>query len=194
LQFTYKRPPVTDYQRLILDSPSRYTVTEGTTKCGKTVSHVIWLYEQSLTGKDGSNYWWVAPIYAQAKIAFSRFKRFLKNKNFYQANEAELSVTLKTGAKLWFKSGEKPDNLYGEDVRAVVMDEYTRMREEAWHAIRSTLTATKGRCKFIGNVKGTANWGYQLARKAESNNLNDWSYYKVTAADAVQAGILDKAR
>jgi hypothetical protein len=192
MRFTYKRPQITSYQRNILDSTKRYTVTEGTTKCGKTVSHIIWLYEEALKGKDGSNYWWVAPVYSQAKIAFTRFKRFLKNKNFYQANESELSVTLKTGGKLWFKTAEKPDNLYGEDVYAAVLDEFTRMREEAWFAVRSTLTATKGKCKFIGNVKGTGNWGYQLARKAEGGKLDDWSYFKITAADAVKAGVLDQ--
>lgn len=173
MQFTYKRPPVTSYQKNILDCPKRYTITEGTTKCGKTVSHVIWLYEEALKGKDGHNYWWVAPVFSQSKIAFTRFKRFLKNKSFFEANETELSVTLKTGAKMWFKSGEKPDNLYGEDVYAAVLDEFTRMREEAWHAVRSTLTATKGKCKFIGNVKGTGNWGYQLARKAEAGQLDE---------------------
>jgi hypothetical protein len=189
--FNYKRPWMPDYQKAILDSPSRYTITEGTTKCGKTVSHVIWLYEKALKGKHGHNFWWVAPVYSQAKIAFTRLKKFIKNKDFYEANESELSITLKTGSKLWFKSGEKPDNLYGEDVHAVILDEFTRMREEAWFAVRSTLTATKGDCKFIGNVKGTG-WGYQLARKAETKKLPDWAYFKVTAADAVKAGILDQ--
>jgi hypothetical protein len=192
MTYNYKRPHLTLYQTAILNCILRYTITEGTTKCGKTVSHVIWLYEEALSGKNGDNYWWVAPVYAQAKIAYSRLKRFIKNKDFFQANEAELSITLRTGSKLWFKSAEKPDNLYGEDVKAVVMDEFTRMREEAWFAIRSTLTATNGKAKFIGNVKGTGNWGYQLARKVESGKLDDWGYFKVTAADAVKEGILDQ--
>jgi hypothetical protein len=48
------------------------------------------------------------------------------------------------------KSGEKPDGLYGEDVFAAVIDEASRMREEAWHALRSTLTATRGMRISIG--------------------------------------------
>jgi hypothetical protein len=191
-RFKYKRPRLASYQKEILDSPARYTITEGTTKCGKTVSHVIWLYEEALKGRDRDNYWWVAPVFSQSKIAYTRLKRFIKNKDFFSSNESELSITLRTGAKIWFKSAEKPDNLYGEDVRAGVMDEFTRMREEAWFAIRSTLTATNGKAKFIGNVKGTGNWGYQLARKVESGKLDDWAYFKVTAADAVKEGILDQ--
>lgn len=200
----YERPPITDYQKAILDAPQRYTVCEGTTKCGKTVSHVIWLFEQALNPKvnqEGRNYWWVAPVYSQAKIAFRRLKRFiisgcpsLKIANqIFTANNTEFTITLSNGAVIWFKSGENPDNLYGEDVYAAVMDEYTRVREDSWYALRSTLTATKGKCKFIGNVKGTGNWGYQIARKAETGTLPDWKYFKITAADAVKAGVLDQA-
>ena len=52
----------------------------------------------------------------------------------YTAKADHLTVTLANGATIWFKSAEKPDNLYGEDVYAAVMDEATRIREEAWHA------------------------------------------------------------
>ena len=31
--------------------------------------------------------------------------------------------------------------------------EASRAREEAWHALRSTLTATRGKVRVIGNVK-----------------------------------------
>lgn len=189
---TFQRPQLTPYQEQIYFSKKRYTVTEGTTKCGKTVSHVFWLFEQAFNGTEGENFWWVAPVFSQAKIAYKRLKRFITDKSLFKANDTELTITLFNGATIWFKTGEKPDNLYGEDVHAVVMDEYTRMREEAWFAIRSTLTATKGKCKFIGNVKGTGNWGYQIARKAETGKLADWDYFKVTAADAVKAGILDQ--
>lgn len=186
----YTRPELPLYQTQIIDSPSRYTVTEGTTKCGKTVSHAVWLFEEGLQGHDGNKYWWTAPVYNQTEIAYHRLKRFISDKSIFNVNDSKLYIRLINGAKLEFKSAEKPDNLFGEDVKAVVMDEFTRMREEAWYAIRSTLTATNGKAKFIGNVKGVANWGYKLARQAEAGQLADWSYFKVTAADAVQAGIL----
>lgn len=62
-------------------------------------------------------------------------------------------------------------------------------KEEAWHAVRSTLTATRGPIRIIGNVKGRRNWAYQLARRAESGE-SGMRYEKITAADAIQAGIL----
>jgi hypothetical protein len=49
---------------------------------GKTVGCILWLLEQAITGKAGRNYWWGAPIYAQAKIAFRRLKRGLSHRGF----------------------------------------------------------------------------------------------------------------
>jgi hypothetical protein len=90
---------------------------------------------------------------------------------------------------IWFKGGDKPDSLYGEDVYAAVIDEATRCKEEVWYAIRTTLTHTRGPIRIIGNVKGRKNWAYRLARKAESGT-EGWKYSKVTATDAIAAGIL----
>ena len=139
-------------------------------------------------GNPGQAYWWVAPVYPQAKIAYRRLKRGL-DPSVYTSNESELTITLLNGSVIGFKSGEKADNLYGEDVYASVVDEATRVREESWHAIRSTLTATRGPIRIIGNVKGRRNWAYRLARRAESGE-RDWHYAKLTAYDAVDAGVL----
>lgn len=103
-------------------------------------------------------------------------------------NDTDQNITIiPTEAVLSFESGEKPDNLFGEDVWAAVMDEASRMREEAFHAVRS-----------IGNVKGRKNWFYNGCRKAEGGEPGH-SYHKVIATDAVAAGVfpeeeLDDAR
>lgn len=188
-RITYTRPKLTTYQTAILNAKERFTITEASTKTGKTASHIIWLFEQALQLKKNQTVWWVAPVYTQAEIAFNRMKAQVTGKNFFKANETKLTLTLPTGAKIQFKSAEKPDNLYGDDVYAAVFDEFTRAREEAWFALRSTLTATNGKCKFIGNVKGKKNWGYRMALKAKSGEP-EYSHFKITAYDAVKEGIL----
>jgi hypothetical protein len=97
---------------------------------------------------------------------------------------------LANGARVWFKGGDNPDSLYGENVKAAVIDEASRVKEEAWHAVRSTLTQTRGPVRIIGNVKGRRNWAYRLARTAQAG-APDMSYAKITAYDAVKAGILN---
>ena len=163
---TYRRPSLYPKQQAAIFCPDRYGIIEGSTKCGKTVACIAWILERAMAGLRGQAFWWISPVYPQAKVAYRRLKRGLPE-TLYTANESELTITLVNGAIISFRSAEKPDNLYGEDVYAAVLDEATRMREEAWHAIRSTLTATRGPVRIIGNVKGRRNWAYALARRAE---------------------------
>ena len=73
-------------------------------------------------GLRGQAFWWISPVYPQAKVAYRRLKRGL-SETLYTANESELTITLVNGAIISFRSAEKPDNLYGEDVYAAVLDE-----------------------------------------------------------------------
>lgn len=183
------RPKLTTYQQKILYSSARFTVTKGATKIGKTFPHLYWLFERAHDKKKkGANYWWVAPVHSQSKIAFNRLRRVCVQLG-YRINESELFIETSGDARIWFKSADNPDNLYGEDVFAVVFDEFTRAKEQAWHAIRSTLTATHGVCKFIGNAKGRKNWGHKLWLKAKAGE-SGYEAFKVTAYDAVAEGIL----
>lgn len=191
-EITFVRPELYPAQFDAIYAPQRYAITEASTKAGKTSACLVWIVEQAMRGKGGQNFWWIAPVYSQTKIAFRRLRRGL-TPGIYRANESELYVELANGTIIWFKSAEKPDNLYGEDVYAAVVDEATRVREESWHALRSTLTATRGPVRIIGNVKGTANWAFELAREAELGEDPDLHYAKLTWRDAVEAGVLDEA-
>lgn len=211
LEIEYVRPDLYPKQRVALfDCPdingktARYGICEASTKAGKTTACIAWLAEQAFTLGSlgaGRNFWWIAPVYGQARIAFVRMKRALP-RGLYRADNQALTITLcngpdplspfEDGAVIAFKSGEKPDNLYGEDVFAAVLDEASRMRRESWHAVRSTLTATRGACRIIGNVKGRKNWFYDIARVAQAGAA-DHSYMKLTAYDAVAGGVLDAA-
>lgn len=186
----YRRPWMAPYQLDAIFNQSRYAIIEATTKAGKTAGSIVWLVEQALTGRPGDNYWWVAPVNTQTDVAFKRTKRGLPA-SIYTSNETHKTITLLNGAMIWFKSGDNPDTLYGDDVRAAVIDEASRLKEDSWYAVRSTLTATRGALRVIGNVKGRKNWFYRMARRAEHGE-QDMSHHRITALDAVKAGILDK--
>jgi hypothetical protein len=185
-------PKLTSYQKRILNSKARFTITEASTKVGKTFSHIIWLYGKAHEGTDyeGRNYWWVAPVFNQSKIAFNRLRRYLAATKMYRFNETNLIIYCPNGAEIHFKSAEKPDNLYGEDVYACVFDEAPRAREEAWFALRSTLTSTNAPCKLIGNFGGISNWVHKLKEKARTDK--EYEYFRVTCWDAVAEGIIDE--
>lgn len=189
LEIIVERPVFTEYQKKILYSKARFTVTKGATKIGKTFPHLYWLFERAHDEiKKGANYWWIAPIFPQAKIAFNRMRRIAVPLG-YRVNESELFIETDYDSRIWFKGADKPDSLYGEDVFAAVFDEFTRAKEQAWFALRSTLTHTQGPCKFIGNSKGKKNWGHRLWVKAKAGEPG-YEAFKVTAYDAAEAGIL----
>ncbi|MBY5728503.1 terminase large subunit domain-containing protein [Rhizobium leguminosarum] len=199
--FTYQRTKLCKLQSEAFFNDFRYAWIEGSTKSGKTVSCMAWIVEQAVfLGKEGREFWWVAPVSSVASIAFKRLKRgipayFVRS---IISSPGKESITLINGAVIRFKSGENANSLYGEDVWAAVIDEASRMKEDVFHAIRSTLTATREQVRIIGNVKGRKNWFFIGCRKAEAGEPGH-IYRKITALDAIAAGVfpmeeLDDAR
>src|SRR5262245_51190380 len=118
----YERAALYAKQEAAIFAPERYAIIEATPKSGKTVGCMAWLLEQAVQGRPNSHYWWVAPIAAQAEIAFRRFVDGLPRDQVVTKRTTS-TIQLPNRATLWFKSGDTPDSLYGEDVRAVVIDE-----------------------------------------------------------------------
>lgn len=195
-------PRVFQYQHDAFFGPERYAVVEGSTKAGKTYPCMLWLLaEMGSRGGEGRLFRWVAPTHSQAEMVYGRMCRMMRDadpdKVTWRSNDTKKRLFLNGLGVIDFCTGEEPDNLYGEDVYGAVMDEFTRQREETWHAVRSTLTSTEGRCRFVGNVKGRKNWGYKLARKAEevmhrkeAGDRLTMRYAKFTADHAVDEGIM----
>lgn len=174
--------------------PARIVVIEASTKSGKTAGCLLWLFAQAWNNPRGGAYWWIAPTFHVTKtVGYMRLCAMLTQadpgKRAWRANDSELCVTLANNARVWFKSADNADSLYGDDVNAAVIDEATRCTEDAFNAVRSTLTATRGPLRIIGNVKGRRNWVYRLARKAEGGAPN-MAYHRLTAYDAVAGGVL----
>jgi hypothetical protein len=185
----FYRPKLYREQEAAIYDPARISIIEASTKTGKTSGCICWLLEKAYLGKPGHQFWWVAPTLGVSKIAYRRMKRALPQDSF-KANESECSITLADiSSTIVFKGADRPDTLYGEDVRAAVIDEASRTKPEAWHAVRSTLTATLGPIRIIGNKRGRRNWAYQLARKAEAGGDKQMKYHRLTAQMAIAAGI-----
>ena len=118
----YVRPFLYPAQEQAIFAAERYAVTEATPKSGKTVGCIVWLIEQAVLGSPGANYWWVAPVTAQADMAFDRAKRMLDGQAV-KVSRTRKMLTLPNHTRIWFKSADAPDSLFGEDVHAAVIDE-----------------------------------------------------------------------
>jgi len=186
----YQRPYLYQKQLDAIFCKERWGCCEASTKSGKTVGCIAWILEQAFQGKEGMNYWWVAPVSSQAEIAYNRVKNGLTKGTFTALESPTPRIKLLNGAIIWFKSADKPDSLYGEDVYAAVIDEASRMKADAWFAIRSTLTATGGSARIIGNVKGRKNWFFEMCRRIERGDEPNGHFSRITVTDAIEAGII----
>src|SRR5690348_819627 len=106
-QIAFQLPAVTGYQRDAIFCAERSAVIEATTKAGKTFGCILWLLHLALNGKDGQEFWWVAPIYEQTRIAYRRFKKLLRktdpDMSQWTCNDSDPSISLGNGAVLRFK-------------------------------------------------------------------------------------------
>ena len=194
-QINLRFPELYPKQRAAIFEPKRFSLIEASTKAGKTSGCITWLVQLALEGRPGWNYWWVAPVSDQSQIAFRRMRRSIPP-SMQSVNISLKTITLPTGTVMWFKSADKPDSLYGEDVYGAVIDEASRTKEESYIALRTTLTYTRAPVRIIGNVRGRHNWFYRMARKAQHDQEmgveTDMAYHKIVAGDAVAAGVLDE--
>lgn len=193
MEAIYTRPYLYPEQEAALFTPKRWALVEASTKSGKTVGCIAWIIEMALAGLAGYNYWWVAPISDQARIAFTRVKNGMTPGTFVARESPTPMITLANGTVISFKSADNPDSLYGEDVYGAVIDEASRAKPEAWTAVRSTLTATGGPARMIGNVKGRKNWFYHFCRRVEKGEEPNGHFARITVLDAIRAGVIPQA-
>jgi len=187
-------PDLAQYQIDALFCPERFAFVEATTKAGKTAGCIAWILWQLHEAPPNSVLRWIAPVYKQAQIAYDRIRNILRvgapPEADWEAKKHDMEIVIES-RRIQFKGGDDPDGLFGEDVFAAVIDEASRCKDGVWVAVRSTLTATNGPARLIGNVKGRKNWAYKLGQQAKSG-MPGWKYSKITALDAIDAGIISK--
>lgn len=149
-------------------SDARFKVIVCGRRWGKTTLGVRKCVATALTG---GRVWWVAPTYKVAHIGW-RMARYL-SRQMEQAGmgltvkEADRCIIFPGGGEFWIKSADDPDNLRGEGLDGVVLDEFAFMKQAAWsEALRPALSDKLGWAIFIGTPNGK-NWAYDLWMMAQ---------------------------
>lgn len=159
-------------QKLYIDSLAPITACAWGTKAGKTFGSAEWLTKLAWTQGGGETipYWWVAPIYRQAKIAVRLMKQFLPqdpNRVHYIKTENRIEILRTNGsvhAAIEFRSADDPDALQGDGLGGAVIDEADRMKRDSWESFLTTITKTQARTRVISSPKRRA-WFWELCKK-----------------------------
>ena len=110
-------------------------------------------------------YWITAPTFPQTDIMWRMVLRLLPKKYIKQILLSKLCIELVNGATIWAKSTDKYDNLRGEGLDGVVLDEAAMMHPDAWFkVIRPALMDKLGWALFCTTPRGK-NWYYKLYQK-----------------------------
>lgn len=163
-------------QQAILDSDARFRIVACGRRWGKTVTCAKETRDDLLTNAEGWLTWWVAPVYQQAEIGLRTLLEETPEDFIADVNRSKLRVESVTGAICEFKSADNPDNLRGEGVDKLVVDEAPEVSEYAYeNALRPTLTDSEdSRLIAIGTPKGRG-WFFEFYQRGESE---DWPEYE----------------
>lgn len=129
--------------------------------------------------------WWVAPTYQQTKKAFDMISTMFAGAIAKKRSAVgQMAVYWKNGAITEFKSTERYDNLRGEGVRFMVIDEAAMIPKAAWEEVlRPMLSDTMGRALIISTPKGK-NWFYALYLRGADPEQTEYESFNFPTASS----------
>lgn len=162
------------------ESKARFRILAAGRRWGKTQAACYEAVQTAII-KPGAVVWIVAPIFGQAMISWRMIRQFMPLHLVKDYHLTEKYVELKNGATLWIKSGDNPDNLRGEGLDFLVVDEASMIREEVWQALRPALSDKQGRAVIISTPKAH-NWFYELFTRGQDQAYPDYQSWRLPTA------------
>jgi predicted phage terminase large subunit-like protein len=121
---------------------------------------VVWGLEGAIQQE---RVWWVAPTYAQASIAWRVLESLVGRYPFAKPRRAERYWEFWGGGEFWFKSADRPENLRGEGIDRLIMDEADFQNELVWEEVlRPALMDRMGIALFLSTPYVEDGWFHKL--------------------------------
>lgn len=140
----------------------------------------------SALGKADGIYWLLSPTFSQTDIMWRMVLKLLPKKYVKTIYLGKLYIELKNGSTIWAKSAEKYDNLRGEGLDGVVLDEAAMIHPDAWFkVVRPALMDKKGWAMFCTTPRGK-NWYYRLFQKGVKGSASykpNWESFAFSSHD-----------
>jgi len=150
-----------EFQRAFHRSQARFRLFIAGRRGGKTFAAAQEAVKLALTTPNGIG-WIVAPTYSMSRVAWRQFVRILPKPLIKSYNKADRIIELVNGHIVECRSAHKPEELVGEGLDWLWIDEAARVKREAWEeSLRPTLTDKKGRAFFTTTPRGR-NWVWEL--------------------------------
>ncbi len=165
-----------DAQRQIFESKARFKVVAAGRRFGKTVlaasSSII-----EAVSIPNATCWWVAPSHDQSRHAQRMVASYIPDSE-REINRTLGEIYLSNGSRIAFRSGDRWDNLRGEGLNMVVLDEAAFLSQEVWtQVIRPALADRQGKGLLLSTFDGE-NWFYDLYKFACDPANEQWEGFR----------------
>lgn len=139
-----------------------YNVFSFGRQSGKSTYGNNKLLDKAWKKKDGM-YWYLGPTYRLAEQMHDRAKFSIHMSGAMKdKSDSDLMIQLKSGSRIFYKSGDNPGALLGETLDGAIIDECREQKKELWtHYIMPMLGTTHGWCDFLSTPNGF-DWFYDL--------------------------------
>lgn len=127
----------------------------------------------------------ISPIYSQArKLMDDLYNAVVDSGIIESSNFSNHEIKLKTGAKIKFRSSERPDGIRGETFDFLFLDEAAYQTDSAWkNAILPTALVKGKKVVIFSTPRGTNNWFYEIFKMGESDEYPNHASVKMYRGD-----------
>lgn len=179
-------PPLHKYQQEIFNDGHRFRVVAAGRRFGKSKVALAECVERAVN--KGQIVWWLSPSYGISDKQWRETKGLLDGvytDKSEQQRRMEFYYNDGRRGELYFKSGDRFNNLRGEGLDFVVIDEAAFVHPAVWHTIvRPMLVDKVGSALFISTPNGL-NWFYKIYQQGDElltgQNYPDWQSFHYTS-------------
>lgn len=172
-------PPLHKSQAIVHDDPHRFKVLVAGRRFGKS-----WLALREALDRAinlGMLVWFVSPTYNNV-LTHWRTAKMMVGQLYTYKNEQYKYMEFYIGDRrgsIAFKSGDRPNNLLGEGLDYLVLDEAAYQSEDLWYRVlRPSLSDKQGGALLISTPNGVSNYFYRLYLAGQDIEEPEWASWR----------------
>ena len=127
---------------------------------------------------------WVSPVYSQTSKVMKELMEAIGGSGIVdRCNYSDNYIKLKNGSEIYFRSGERYDNIRGMTMDYGIVDEAAFCKNEAWtEAIKPVFLVKGKKILFVSTPKGS-NWFKELYQLGKSDDYPNYVAYTGSSYD-----------
>lgn len=186
VNFKVTLPELHEAQLRVHDNPTRFRVLAAGRRFGKSTLAKNEILDAAIN--KSHKVWFVTLTYNNAMTHWRDVKRLVGDLPTLKSEQQKYLEFERADGKVGsisFKSGDSPDNLLGEGLDFVVVDEAAYQSPLLWQRVlRPMLSDRQGKALLISTPNGTVNWFHSVFLRGMDVAEADWQSFRFRTVDS----------